>query len=323
MTLEPMEEYFRDRVTIEAKGSEWMQASLTFTPDLQGPPAAGHGGGVTAMLFELVRLIRDEQGGAVRVPRPVRVEAVLHRELPLQTPLVAEVAAADGGWRSRILQGERPIAEAMVRPMESLLPPVPPEVRQEWDAPRGRAHEVPGYAFCLACGLRNPRGVQVRFDFNEGLVWKRLQPQPHFRCADGSLFPGYLCIVCDEIGWWLGALRQGECGLSNRVTVCLGQPVVHGVPLLALGARSGVTTSDPKGRVWQTRATIVTPDWQPVAAAEVQFAGSRAFSKMMLPGFVPGEDPEAVRRVFPGYAGPRGVPGAPTAPEERGAGRSS
>ncbi|MBI2000399.1 MAG: hypothetical protein HYS69_04300, partial [candidate division NC10 bacterium] len=109
--------------------------------------------------------------------------------------------------------------------------------------------------------------------------------------------------------WWLGALRQGECGLSNRVIVCLGEPVLHGVPLLVVGPRSAVTTSDPKERIWQAQASVLTPDWHPVATCEVQFAGSRAFTKMMLPGFVPGEDRAAVRRVFSGYADPWETPG--------------
>jgi hypothetical protein len=51
--------------------------------------------------------------------------------------------------------------------------------------------------------------------------------------------------------------------------------------------------------VWQTQSAIVTLDWQPVATAEVQFAGSRAFTKVMLPGFLPGGDRTAVERVFP------------------------
>ncbi|MBI3085151.1 MAG: hypothetical protein HYY88_05405, partial [candidate division NC10 bacterium] len=118
MTLEPMEDYFRDRVQIETRDAERMRASVTFTPDLQGPPGAGHGGGVAAMLFELVRLFRDEGGAVVRIPRPVRIEATLHREVPLEVPLAAEVTAGNGGWQSRLLKGERPIAEAEVRPME-------------------------------------------------------------------------------------------------------------------------------------------------------------------------------------------------------------
>lgn len=298
-----MEAYFRERLHVESKGPDALRGSLTFPPDLQGPPETGHGGGVAAMLFEMVRVLEGEQGGSVRVPRPVRVEATLHRELPLNTPLVAEVVRAGAAWRSRILRGDRPVAEAEVRPMAPPLPPLPSEVRREWEAVRGDAHEVPGYAYCLGCGPHNPRGAQVRFDYNERLVWKRLVPQDHFRCFDGSLFPGYLCIVCDELGWWLGVLRQGECGLSNQVAISLGDPVAHGVPLLAVGLRSAVATSDRKGRIWQTRVAIVTAEWEPVASAEVQFVGSPAFTKVMLPRFLSGNDAAAVQRAFPRYAG--------------------
>ncbi len=316
--LQSMEDYFRDRVAIEIRKADRMQATLTFPPDLQGPPQAGHGGGVTAMLFELVRLLRGEDGGRIRIPRPVRIEAVLHRELPLEVPLLAEVVATGGAWHSSIRQGDRLIAEAQVGPAETPLSSVTPKLRRDWEASSGQGRELPGYEFCLACGLRNPRGVQVRFDYNESLVWKRLVPRDHFRCGDGSLYPGFLCIVGDEIGWWLGALRQGECGLSNRVTICLGQPVLHGAPLLILGARSEATTTDPKGRIWQTRASILTSDWQLVATGEVQFAGSRAFTRMMLPGFQAGGDPAVLHALFPSCTGSRGAAESDAATKRRG-----
>ena len=254
------------------------------------------------MLFELVRLLEGERGGAIRVPRPVRVEAALYRELPLDTPLSAEAERTPGGWHARIFQEGRPIAEAAVCSLEKPLQPPPPEVRRDWEASQEDARELPGYAFCLGCGFSNPRGAQIRFDYNDVVVWKHLTPQAHFRCADHSLFPGYLCIVCDELGWWLGALRQGECGLSNRVAMCLGEPVAADVPLLAVGARAQVVALDKKGRVWQAAVAIVTPEWSPVATAEVQFVGSRAFTKIMLSRFLPGNDPSALRRAFPKYA---------------------
>jgi hypothetical protein len=99
----------------------------------------------------------------------------------------------------------------------------------------------------------------------------------------------------------MGALRQGECGLSSRLVVTLGNTVKHGTPLLALGPRASVRTSDPKGRIWQTQALIVTQDWQPLASAEVEFAGSKAFSKVMLPKFIKGEDLASLQRAFPRY----------------------
>jgi len=43
----------------------------------------------------------------------------------------------------------------------------------------------------------------------------------------------------------------------------------------------------------------LTPDWQPVASAEVEFAGSRAFSKVMLPKFIVDADPSSLRHAFP------------------------
>jgi hypothetical protein len=301
--LEPMRDYFRDCISIQARDADRMRASVSFTPDLQGPPEVAHGGGVTAMLFELVRLFQEDREESLRLPQTVRIEATLHREVPLQAPLRAEVKVCDGRWQSRILRGETTLAEAQVQSVEAPLPRLPPETRREWEASQSSPFRVPGYERCLACGLRNPRGAQVRFRYTETLVWERLVPPPHYTTADGSPFPGLLCILGDEIGWWLGALHQGECGLSNRVTVCLGNPVGPGVPLLVLGDRSTVTSSDPKGRIWSSRAAIVTPDWQPVAAVEVQFAGSRAFTKMMLPGFAPGGDLAEVHRAFPRYAG--------------------
>jgi hypothetical protein len=301
MTNESMEVYLRGRLKVELLKLDRMRAVATFPPDLQGPPEAGHGGGAAALLFEMVRMVAGERGGETVLPRPLRIEVVLHREIPLDTPLRAEVTSEGGVWHSRILREDRPIVEADVSPAAVASPPT--DLRRAWEAPRGDTFTVPGYELCLGCGFRNPRGAQVRFECDDTFVWKRLEPQAHFRCEDGSLFPGYHIIVGDELGWWMGALRQGECGLSSRLVVTLGSTLKHGKPLLALGSRASVRTSDPKGRIWRTEAMIVTADWQPVAAAEVEFAGSRAFSKVMLPRFVASTeaDAAALRQTFPRY----------------------
>jgi hypothetical protein len=309
MSIEPMEAYFRELVRIEDRGAEGLRAAVRFPPDLQGPPDTGHGGAVTAMLFELLRLLLGEQGGEARIGRPVRIETTIHRAVPLDEALRGEVAAGEDGWLSRLIRGDRLFAQAAIRPAPGGLA-VPSEAeRRGWLGAMGTGFELPGYRYCLACGLENPRGVHARFDCNEALVWKRLLPRPHFACPDGSLFHAFLTVVCDEMGWWLGALRQGECGLSSRVTVWLGGSVPAEVPLLVLGPRDRVASTDPKGRVWETRSLVVGPDWSAVAAAEIQFAGSRAFTKTMLPHFLPGEDPAVLGRVFPRYRGATSDPG--------------
>jgi hypothetical protein len=298
-----MEAYLRSRLKVELLKLDRLRAVATFPPDLQGPPEAGHGGGAAALLFEMVRMVVGERGREAELPRPVRVDVVLHREIPLDTPLRAEVTLADGVWHSRIVRDERPIIEAEIRPSASPPAAPPADLRRTWDEPRADAFTVPVYEFCLGCGVRNPRGTQIRFEGDERFVWKRLRPQAHFRCEDGSLFPGYHIIVGDELGWWLGALRQGECGLSSKLSVTLGDTITFGTALLALGPRASVRTSDPRGRIWQTLAMILTPDWRPVASAEVEFAGSRAFSKVMLPRFIAGTaaDAASLRRTFPRY----------------------
>ena len=302
MTYESMEDYLRGRLKVELLKLDRMRAVATFPPDLQGPPEAGHGGGAAALLFEMVRMVCGERGREAALSRPVQIDVTLHREIPLDTPLRAEVVLADGVWHSRLVRDERPLIEARVRASAAPLAAPETALRRTWEDPRVDAFSVPVYEFCLGCGVRNPRGAQIRFECDEHLVWKRLTPQAHFRCQDGSLFPGYHIIVGDELGWWLGALRQGECGLSSRLVVTLGETLTYGTQLLALGPRAAVRTSDPKGRIWQTQALIITPDWQPVAAAEVEFAGSRAFSKVMLPRFITGADTAPVQRAFPRYA---------------------
>jgi hypothetical protein len=301
MSVQPMEAYFRDLIQVEALGAEALRATVSFPPELQGPPDTGHGGGVTAMLFELLRLLVGEQGGEARIGRPLQIETAIHHAVPLGEPLRGEVARGEGGWVSRLLHGDRLVADATIRPAAGGLHGPSEAERLQWQAAMTEGFELPGYRYCLACGLENPRGVHARFTCGEALVWKRLVPRPHFACADGSLFHAFLTVVCDEMGWWLGALRQGECGLSNRVTVWLGGSVTAAGPLLVLGPRDTVTSTDPKGRLWQTRSLVVGPNWSPVAAAVVQFAGSRAFTKTMLPLFLPGDDPASLGRVFPRY----------------------
>jgi hypothetical protein len=295
--MEPMEFYFRERVGVDRADPPGLAATVSFPADLQGPPDTGHGGAVTAMLLELVRLYLDARGDADVLEAPVSMEVCLHRALPLDTAVQGEAAPGEGGWRSRLSWRDRPFAEATVRPAEEV--PAPPEgVRAAWAGAPSGGELVPAYAFCLGCGVQNPRGAQVRFQYDDAWMWRSLAPQPHFRCQNGRLFPGYLAIVCDELGWWLGALRQGECGVSNRLSLTLA-PAAHGVPLLALGPRRLVASVDPKGRMWRAETFILGADGQPIAAASVQFVGGPAFTRLMLPGFLSQDDRAAVERAFP------------------------
>ena len=108
MKQEPMDEYLRGRLKVELLKLDRMRAVATFPRDLQGPPEAGHGGGATGLLLEMVRMVAGERDGEAVLPRPLRVEVALHRQLPLDTPLRAEVILEDGVWRSRSVTASRP-----------------------------------------------------------------------------------------------------------------------------------------------------------------------------------------------------------------------
>jgi hypothetical protein len=297
---EPFDEYLRARLKVELLKLKSLRATLVLPSDLQGPPAAGHGGGAAALLLEMIRMVVGERGGEAVLPRPLRLAVVFHHALPLALPLRAEVNATDGGWQGRILHGEKLLIAADLQAAADWAPIAR-------DLPRlAGAREsglpVPRYEWCLACGRSNPRGAQLRFLYSDAALWQQLTPPAGFRARDGSLALAYLCIVGDELGWWLGALRQGECGLTSRLTVTLGAPIRFGAPLLAVGARSAVRSADPRGRFWETDGVIVGGDGKPVAHASVQFAGSRAFTKTMLAGFIQGEELAAVQHAFPRYA---------------------
>ena len=307
----PMDAYLRERFAETDRAPDRLAGTLVYTPELQGPPDSGHGGGTTAIFFELLRMLAGESRGAALIPRPVRIDVTLHKPIPLGVPLAAEILAGGPGWVGRIAREGKLIAEAAIRPGAPPLPGPPAKDRRTWEASLGEPLPVPAYEFCLGCGLKNPRGAQVRFDYDADWMWKRLAPLPHFRSADGSLVPAFHTIVCDELGWWLGALRQGECGLSSRFSVTLGPPTPHAMPLIAVGSRSALSTTDPRGRFWQAPVSILTEDWQPVAAAEVQFAGSKVFTRMMLSRFLWSDDLEPVRRAFPRYRDELERPGGP------------
>ncbi|MBP2672675.1 MAG: hypothetical protein H6Q85_2741, partial [candidate division NC10 bacterium] len=136
MAHESMEDYLRGRLKVELLKLDRMRAVAKFPPDLQGPPEAGHGGGAAALLFEMVRMVAGERGGETVLPRPLRIEVALHREIPLDTPLRAEVTSEGGIWHSRILREDRPVVAAEISPATTPPAAPPAELRRAWGAAR-------------------------------------------------------------------------------------------------------------------------------------------------------------------------------------------
>lgn len=298
--MEPMEEFFAGRFALRrsADGSA-VTGEVTFTPDLQGPPDRAHGGGVMAACFRVAAEMQRGAGGAVAAALPLRVAMALRDECPIGAAVRVEAeAAADAACAVRLVGPKGVVAEATGGPPPG-PPPDPQPTLVHWEVARGAGLTVPGTRGCLACGSENPRGLFMRLEYNDEFVWKVLTPRPHFRNPDGTAFWGIAPIVLDEIGWWLGALQAQEFGVTNVVEVTMHRPIPAG-DLIVLGNRAGLRRLNK--RTWRAPAFLMDPAWNVLATAEVEFAASRAYAKLLLPAFATAADQEALRRVFPKYA---------------------
>jgi hypothetical protein len=268
------------------------QNALTFAPALQGFPDAAHGGGVLAALDLTAGQWLDRS-------RPRLIAARIQRSVPLETPLPLAASPSGQGVVFTLDYDGRTLVNGTIAPM---LPARQPT----WDGWSGLAEasgfELPISRGCLACGPENPSGLQIRLRFNDQWVWSDYRPREVYRTADGCLASALFTVLLDEIAWWLGALTSGEAGVTTDLRVTLERPdYLFGEPLLALGRRDRVDLADRKGHFWKTEAGIFTAGGGRLARAEIIFAGSRAYSRTLIPQLSLTNSQEVLRRVFPKY----------------------
>jgi hypothetical protein len=298
--METMEQFFAGRFALRpsADGSA-VTGEVTFTPDLQGPPDRAHGGGVMAACFRVAAEMRRGAAGAVAGALPLRVAMALKDECPIGAAVRVEAEAAAGAACSLRLLGPKGIVAEATGGPPSGPPPDPQPTVARWQAARTSGWTVPGTRGCLACGSENPRGLSMRLEYNDEFVWKVLTPRPHFRNPDGTAFWGLAPIVLDEIGWWLGALRAQEFGVTNVVEVTMHRPIPAG-DLIVMGSRADLRQLNK--RTWRAPGLLLDPAWNLLATAEVEFAASRVYAKLLMPAFATAGEREALGRVFPKYA---------------------
>lgn len=222
----------------------------------------------------------------------------LLRGVPTETPLRLTTASVGAEARLALAHEDRPLAEATLsRERVPAVDSAP--LLAAWRAGHAAQGEIPGTDTCLACGGQNPLGLQVRFCFDDRFLWREYTPREVYRAADGSLHPALATIMLDELGWWLGALAQQECGVTTEVTVSVFRRLPF-APLLVIGDRAAVRLDDdPRGRYCRAGGLLLTREGELLAAADVRFAGSRAYTKRLLPAFLETTEPEALFRLFP------------------------
>jgi hypothetical protein len=265
---------------------------LTLAATLQGFPETAHGGGVLAA-FDQVAARWLNAAGAARM-----MKAQIQKSIPLQTslPLTVEAGAAtvaltlgDDGKPLASCRVTRGVTEA-TRPLNG------------WSGPPEKSLGFPTARGCLACGSENPIGLRVRLRFADHWVWAEYHPSETYRAADGRIAPALFTVLLDEMAWWLGALATGEAGVTTDIRITLHRPThPFGEPLLAVGPRDRVAATDEKGHFWRTETAVLAADGTLLASGAIVFAGSRVYSKRLVPQLLKTNSPESLRPIFPVY----------------------
>lgn len=267
------------------------KSQLTLAATLQGFPETAHGGGVLAA-FDLIAARALNAASAARM-----VKAQIQRTIPLQTSLPLTVRASTGDVALTLGDDVKPLARARVE----LAPPTTPPLNG-WSGPPEKSLGFPTARGCLACGSENPIGLRVRLRFDDRWVWAEYRPSETYRTTDGRIAPALFTVLLDEMAWWLGALAMGEAGVTTDILITLHRPThPFGEPLLAVGPRDRVAVADEKGHFWKTETAVLAADGAVLASGAITFAGSRVYSKRLVPQLLKTNPPESLRPIFPSY----------------------
>ncbi len=266
--------------------AEAARGVVTIPPDLHGFPGVAHGGAVAAAFHRLA------------LPRPpVALHLELQRSVPTGAPLRLASGSRGATAELSLAQGDRLLATATLH-RTGVAPPRVDDLVAAWEHDR-QGEEVPGSATCLACGSANPLGLDLRLIAAPRVLWREHLPRPAYHLRTGEAHPALALVALDELGWWLGALAQGECGVTTDVRLALFAPLPL-APLLILGDRTGVRPDeDPRGRYSRVSGVLLGPARDVLAAAEIRFAGSRAYTRRLLEPFLATTPLDELARWFP------------------------
>ena len=256
---------------------------------LQSWPGIVHGGGLVAILDAATR--------ALGVPEGPRVmEGRLTASVPIATPLVLEGGAREAGASVTVLQEGQTLSSASVSAGGAGGGALP----APWRGGAG-GDTLPMSDECLACGARNPLGLQTALAFDEEGVWARVEPRAPWGARGGGTHAALAPVLLDEVAWWLGALTMREGGLTNRIQVTLHAATLPAGPLLAAGRFDEVQPVDRKRTFWRTTTALCDAGGTRLATATIVFRGGPEYSARQVPFFRSRTAEATFGRMFPNY----------------------
>jgi hypothetical protein len=256
---------------------------------LQSWPGIVHGGCLVALLDAAAARLG-------RPPGPRRLEGRLTSSVPTESVLEIEANHADGIAGLTISQGGHILTSGTVAALETERLDAP-----WWGGARGVT--LPMSEDCLACGARNPLGLQVALAFDDEGVWARLEPRRPWRLHDERLHPALVPVLLDEVAWWLGALVMKEGGLTNRLAISIREAELPADgAVVAAGRFDRVAPVDRKGTFWRSELALGTAAGKVLATASIIFRGGPEYSTSQMPYFRSRAPVDVFRRMFPNHA---------------------
>ena len=160
---------------------------------------------------------------------------------------------------------------------------------------------LPVSRFCLACGIDNPLGLQVRLTADDAAVTGTWLPRPALRVGD-TVASLALTTLLDETAFWLGALASGESGMTTELSVTLHAAAPADAPIVVWGDRAATCPRADDPRYWQTRVHAADTGGRLLASAAITFVAVRGAARRLAAALVALNPAEIVYRVFPAYA---------------------
>jgi len=114
---------------------------------------------------------------------------------------------------------------------------------------------------CFACGVNNPIGLKLRFEFDADEYVTRFTPDPVHQGWVGMTHGGFVCTVMDEVMARI-VYERGVNAVTGEITVRFRKPMRIGK---AVTFRSRIVSEE--GRVVHTSASAVDEDGVLVAEA--------------------------------------------------------
>lgn len=107
---------------------------------------------------------------------------------------------------------------------------------------------------CFACGPENPSGLQLVFDYGDGVARANVTPAQRFTGWSAVLHGGIVVTLLDE-AMAHAAISQNLRAVTAKLDVRFRRAVPAGVPLVAEGR-----VEHRRGRLLQLSATLTGAD---------------------------------------------------------------